>query len=115
MVSRNGRLKSDTEVFSAMIKREEEIGSPSEENRALWNKDTDGRIGKLTVILIIKPGCVIVVTAIDRQVKATGREWNIHAPGFYDSCMCPEKRTHAYMSQESYTGSAKRVYNTHNM
>jgi hypothetical protein len=31
------------------------------------------------------------------------------------SCMCPEKRTHAYMSQESYTGSSKRVYNTHNM
>ena len=25
------------------------------------------------------------------------------------------KRTHAYMSQESYTGTAKRVYNTHHM
>ena len=26
-----------------------------------------------------------------------------------------EKRTHAYMSQESYTGTAERVYNTHHM
>jgi hypothetical protein len=29
--------------------------------------------------------------------------------------LTPDKRTHAYMSQESYTGSAKRVHNTYHM
>jgi hypothetical protein len=32
-----------------------------------------------------------------------------------DTALNPDKRTHAYMSQESYTGSAKRVYNTYHM
>ena len=48
---------------------------------ALGNKHTYRGIVKLTMILIIKPVGVILVTAVDEQENATRRQWNVHAPG----------------------------------